>query len=287
MKKSEVIKSQALRNIVAQISSGELVFPANVRATLKIQEALDDPHYGTDNIARMIIQEPLVAARIIAVANSVAYSRFGGGITNVRMAISILGFSTLRSVVAAVIMRQICLAISDHAIREKMEYLWVHSATVAAMAHLLARKVSKIDPETALFAGVVHEVGGFYLLSRAEEFPALLETGTEADHPSADESHELEIARAVLQKLMIPKRVLSSIETCWQGDPVVPPVSLGDTLLLANHLTDTVSPLRQHHQATTKADTGKIDFMVRDKSLQEILAESQEDIDSLTDALIS
>jgi hypothetical protein len=47
MKKSAVIKSEALRNIVAQISSGELVFPANVRATLKIQEALDEPKYGT------------------------------------------------------------------------------------------------------------------------------------------------------------------------------------------------------------------------------------------------
>lgn len=287
MKKSEVIKSQALRNIVAQISSGELVFPANVRATLKIQKALDTPQYGIDNIARLIIQEPLVAARIIAVANSVAYSRFGGGITNVRMAISILGFSTLRSVVAAVIMRQICLAISDHAIREKMEYLWVHSATVAAIAHLLARKVSKIDPETALFAGVVHEIGGFYLLSRAEEFPALLEDGTEVDSPSADESHELEIARAVLQKLMIPKRVLTGIESCWQGDPAIPPVSLGDTLLLANHLTDTVSPLRQRHQTRITANTDTIDFMVGDKSLQEILTESQEDIGSLTDALIN
>lgn len=72
MKKSAVIKSEALRNIVAQISSGELVFPANVRATLKIQEALDEPKYGTDEIAKLIIQEPLVAARVIAVANSVA-----------------------------------------------------------------------------------------------------------------------------------------------------------------------------------------------------------------------
>ena len=286
MKKSAVIKSEALRNIVAQISSGELVFPANVRATLKIQEALDEPKYGTDEIAKLIIQEPLVAARVIAVANSVAYSRFGGGITNVRMAISILGFSTLRSVVAAVIMRQICLAISDNAIREKMEYLWVHSATVAAMAHLLARKVSKIDPETALFAGVVHEVGGFYLLSRAEEFPALLESGTEIDYPPADQSHELEIARAVLQKLLIPKRVMSSIESCWHGAAVFPPVSLGDTLLLANHLTDPVSPLTQRHQTKLTANTGKIDFMVGDKSLQEILDESKEDLDSLTEALI-
>jgi hypothetical protein len=34
------------------------------------------------------------------------------------------------------------------------------------------------------------------------------------------------------------------------------------------------------------ANTGKIDFMVGEKSLQEILDESKEDLDSLTEALI-
>ena len=46
---------------------------------------------------------------------------------------------------------------------------------MAALAHVLSRRVSHVDAETAMFAGIVHEVGGFYLLSRAEEFPALLE----------------------------------------------------------------------------------------------------------------
>jgi hypothetical protein len=56
--------------------------------------------------------------------------------------------------------------------------------------------------------------------------------------------------------------------------------------LLANHLTDTVSPLTQRHQTKLTANTGKIDFMVGEKSLQEILDESKEDLDSLTEALI-
>jgi hypothetical protein len=42
--------------------------------------------------------------------------------------------------------------------------------------------VTGVNEDTALFAGIVHEVGGFYLLSRAEEFPAcwtrIRKTGT-------------------------------------------------------------------------------------------------------------
>src|SRR5450830_1400755 len=153
-------KLEALKKIVAEAKVGELTFPTNVHATLKIQEALNDPECGIETAATLVMQDPLVATRVI-------------GITNVRTAIRILGFNTLRSVVIAVAIKQLHQAVKNTQIKERMEQLWQHCAHVAAMAHLLARHVSNIDPETALFAGVVHEVGGFYLLSRAEELPSL------------------------------------------------------------------------------------------------------------------
>lgn len=281
-------KSEALKSIVAQANLGELVFPTNVNASLKIQEALDDPDCGIETAAKLVMTEPLMAARVVAIANSVAYSRFGGGVTNIRTAITILGFNTLRSVIAAVVMRQLSQAVKDPAIRSKMNQLWQHSAHVAALAHLLARKVSRVDAETALFAGIVHEVGSFYLLSRAEEFPSLLDETAEAHEtdPLA-ESNETFIGRTVLHKLMVPKRVVSAIETLWYGTRETPPETLGCTLLLANDLAPIPSPLDKRSAVELQNVAKTTDFAVGETSLQKILEESAEEIHSLTHSLLA
>ncbi|MEB0137802.1 MULTISPECIES: HDOD domain-containing protein [unclassified Undibacterium] len=278
-------KSQALEKIVAQVSVGELYFPTNVSATLGIQEALNAPDCGIETAAKWIMKEPLIAARVVAIANSVAYSRFGGGVTNVRTAISILGFSTLRSVTAAHVIRQISMAVNNAELRARMELLWQHCAHVAAMAHLLARKISRVDPETALFAGVVHEVGGFYLLARAEEFPALLEPQRCAPDDALLEDHEIVVGRAVLHKLLVPKRVVSAIETLWYGTLTTPPDNLGDTLLLANELCGYPSPLDPRDPVASAAQAARIDFAVGDTSLRALLVLAEPDLASLTACL--
>ena len=236
-------KSEALQSIVAQARMGELVFPANVQASLTIQEALDAPDCGIEDAARLVLKDPLMAARVVAIANSVAYNRFGGGVTNIRTAITILGFSTLRSVITSVVMKQISQAVHDPDIRASMDALWQHSAQVGAIAHLLARKFTQIDPETALFAGIVHEIGGFYLLSRAEQFPALLEPDTVAADGMQTDSEQTVIGRAVLHKLLVPKRIITAIETLWSGLRETPAANLGDMLFLANLLSTAPSPL--------------------------------------------
>ncbi|MFZ6768868.1 HDOD domain-containing protein [Undibacterium sp. Di26W] len=281
-------KSEALKSIVEQASKGDLVFPTNVNASLKIQQALDDPDCGIETAAKLVMTEPLMSARVVAIANSVAYNRFGGGVTNIRTAITILGFNTLRSVTAAVVMRQLSAAVSNPGIRVKMDALWRHSAYVAALAHLIARKVSKVDAETALFAGIVHEVGGFYLLSRAQEFPSLLEIDIAPASPDAlAETDETYIGRAVLNKLLVPKRVVSAVEALWYGMRVMPPETLGDTLLLANELAAVPSPLDPRSPESIRQSASEIDFAVGEGTLLSILSESAEDVESLTATLIN
>ncbi|MFZ6692664.1 HDOD domain-containing protein [Undibacterium sp. SXout20W] len=279
-------KPEALKKIVAEAKLGELTFPTNVHATLKIQEALNDPECGIEAASKLVMQDPIVAVRVVAIANSIAYSRFGGGVTNVRTAITILGFNTLRSVVVAVAMRQINQAIKNPKIRAKMELLWQHSAHVAAMSHLLARKVSKIDPETALFAGIVHEIGGFYLLARADEFPSLQENHDCAIEDELDEDHEIYIGRAVLRQLLVPKRVVTAIETLWYGTLAMPPETLGDTLLLANELTTLASPLDNRSENIIAETAASIDCELEGSTLRQILHDSTDDLHSLVASLI-
>jgi len=155
---------------------------------------------------------------------------------------------------------------------------------VAALSQVIARRVSCVDPETAMFAGIVHEVGGFYLLSRAGEFPGLLDG--EGGFEEWIEHGQVAIGRGVLLKLGVPVPVMGAIEALWNGLRALPPETLGDTLLLAKDLAPFPSPLYQRPGATTLDAAATIDFTVGEGTLAQVLAESAEEVKSLTAALI-
>jgi HD-like signal output (HDOD) protein len=272
----------ALKSIAAEASRGELSFPTNVEATLRLQRALSEPDCHTDMAARLVQAEPLLAARTVAIANSVAYNRAGHDVTNVRAAVQRVGFRTLGALAASVIVRQLASEISDPGLRERANQLWVHSAHVAALAQVIARRVSFVDPDTAMFAGIVHEVGGFYLLARADAYPDIIDGGAD----EWLEHGEVAIGRAVLAKLGVPAPVMGAIEALWNGMRALPPETLGDTLLLAKDLAPLPSPLYQRPGATTVHTAATIDFVTGQGTLAQILAESSEEVNSLTRALI-
>jgi hypothetical protein len=273
---------EAFKSIAAQAGRGELTFPTNVDATLKLQRALNSPDCHTEQAARLVQAEPLLAARTVAIANSVAYNRSGDEITNVRAAVQRVGFRTLNALSAAVIVRQLDSKITDPALRAMADTLWQHTTHVAALSQVIARRVSHVDPDTALFAGIVHEVGGFYLLARAEEFPGLLD-----GDPEEWIGHgEMAIGRGVLLKLGVPAAMTEAIAAMWGGMRALPPETLGDTLMLANDLAPVLSPLHTRPGATTRQSAATIDFVTGDGTLNSILEESADEVRSLASALL-
>ncbi len=234
-------KLEAFGYIAAQAARGDITFPTSVNAVLRLQLALDDPDCHVDEAIRLVLSEPQLAARTVALANTAAYGSGAGGaqVNNVRAAVLRIGYRRLRGLVAALMVRQFGHRIADPLLRARAEQLWTHSVQVAALAQALARHVTKVDPDTALFAGIVHEVGGFYLLSRADEFPGLLEDDTENWGVLVEDVASVEIMR----KLAIPADVADAV--CGLRDAALSqePQSLLDTLVLANRYAMVASPL--------------------------------------------
>ena len=52
--------------------------------------------------------------------------------------------------------------------------LWHEAAHLAAVSHVIARRFTTLNADTALLAGLLQCVGKLYLLTRAARFPALL-----------------------------------------------------------------------------------------------------------------
>ena len=275
-------KREAFKTIASQVEQGELAFPTGAQVALKVRQALDDPECHIETAAKLIQAEPLLAARVIAIANSLVYNRSGREVTDVRVAVTRLGFTTVRSLAMALVTRQMAGKLADQKQQELVNQLWEHTAHVASLAHVIARHVTHQNPETAMFAGIIHEIGGFYMLSRVGDFPGLLN----GDFTDWIENGEVEVGRAVLKKLAVPELVATAIEGYWDGFLAMPPVTLADTLLLAEELTPVSSPLHHLDGLPAGVDkTASIEMVIGEETLSRILSEAAEEVSSLTQAL--
>lgn len=277
---------EILATIAAEAKSGEVIFPTTAEMALKVQRLLDDPDCSVDQLARLVQADPLLAARVVAVANSVIYNRSGQTISDIKNAVSRLGLKTLRVLAASVVVRQMEGMARTPRHRELALRLWERTAHVAALANVIARRVTHQDPDAAFFAGIVHEVGGFYLISRAGDFPGLLE-GDNGSLVAWAERGAAEVGRAVLQRLGVPATVMEAIEGLWDGYMAIPPKSLGDTLLLAGQLAPVESPLAQLAGNAREGTRIDLDVSLDREMLSGIIKESADEVASLIGALRS
>lgn len=270
------------RSIAAKAHQGEMAFPVNVRASFKIKQAIDDPDCALDVLARLIGSDPLLSARLVALANAAVYRRAGVETTTVRAAIMRLGFRPAQSALTAIIVRQFSSAVTHPMLRVASDRLWRHTVYVAALAHIIARQSGSVDPETAMFAGLVHEIGGFYLLASAEGFPGLLDL-----HAEDWEDYGVTlIARGVMQALAVPDCIREAVECIWHGMGAMPPASLADVLALADHLAPISSPLSGRSRAMANGSNDALGFAIGLDAVNSLLEESAQEVDSLVAALL-
>lgn len=274
---------KALRQFANEVEHNELVFSTHAHIALQVRLALDDPDIHLDKAAKVVQAEPLLAARVVALANSVAFNRFGNSISDVRSAVARLGINLIRALSTALIMRQI--SVSPSPLQEALAArLWEHSAHVAALCYVLARRVSHQNPDKAMFAGIVHEVGGFYLISRASAYPGLIDNRANEVGRSAENA---QVTDAVLRALAIPEDIATAVRALSYGNVTLPPRSLTDTLFLANSLTPIANPLES---ATSDVDHTEMLALVAqvmaDKALASVLEESSDELDAIAASLL-
>lgn len=221
-----------LQAIAADLAKRKVAFPTFSRATIKIRQALELPDIGADRLAQTVAIEPLLAARLVQMANSAALNPGGRPIGDVRNAILRVGMASVRSVALAVAMEQLRADASSPTLQRIAELAWRHSVEVAAVAYVLAKRLSRINPDEALFAGLVHDIGHFYLLSQARRFPELEQSPEELEHVLA-EWHP-SIGRAVLHEFQLSEGVLEAVAEHENGHYRLPLRTLPDLVTLAN-----------------------------------------------------
>jgi hypothetical protein len=145
------------------------VFSGSITASAQILRELNKESLSADQMNQRITMEPFLAAKIVAAANTAAYVRYGGAVNDVPSATTILGTRLVRTIVAAVVTRQLGESVSGNNQRTLSESIWSRCAYEAAAGAVLADKPrSAVTPEEALFAGIVRYFGMFYIIGKVD-----------------------------------------------------------------------------------------------------------------------
>lgn len=158
---------------IAEELKGNIVFPTYFDAAFRLRRELQNPDLPIARMAKVVSVEPLIAAKLMQLANSVLYSRDGTPARSLPAAITRLGVNLVRTTALAIAMSQILHAKDMVVFSDLTRDLWDHTIRTAAAARVLARTHTQINPDEALLAGLVHDLGAFYMLYRAAQYPEL------------------------------------------------------------------------------------------------------------------
>ena len=168
------------QELIRAIENDELVLPTLPEVALKVREAAEDPDISIAALAKVIGNDAALTARIIKVVNS-PLLRTNREITDLQMAISRLGINYTCNLATGLAMEQMFQATSD-VVDRKMREVWNKSTEIAGICHALCRHYTRLMPDQATLAGLVHQIGILPILTYAEEHGELLADSISLNH---------------------------------------------------------------------------------------------------------
>jgi len=166
------LESQLLAKFLDDVNHNRINLPTLPEVAIKVREVVQDPDSSAAQIAVTIGSDPVLTAKLLQVANSPLY-RGGAPIENLQNAIARLGQTVVRNIVTGMVMEQLYQTGNSPAIEKHLKELWLHSTKVAAISHVLARKFTKLKPDQAMLAGLIHDIGAIPIYTEAATIPEL------------------------------------------------------------------------------------------------------------------
>lgn len=148
------------------VETDQLMLPSLPKIALSIRDAVESDDSTAEQIAGLLSQDASFSARLVKVANSPLY-RLGKPVDNIQTAVTRLGLGMVRDLVISLAMKQIFQATSD-ALDQHFHKIWNTAVDVSAICNMMATTVSGINPQQALLAGLVHNIGALPIIVMAE-----------------------------------------------------------------------------------------------------------------------
>jgi HD-like signal output (HDOD) protein len=229
---AESAGSAFARELASALAVGHIELPSFPDVALRVQQVLADDAVSTEMVVRIVGAEPMLAARVVSLANSAAMNPSSNQVTDLRTAVSRMGFDSLRAAAVSFAMAQLGSRTEYAHIEQQLARNWRDSVSFASTASVVARRSQRMSPDTALFAALVAGVGKVYLLTRASRHPQLLADAS-AYQAIVREWH-IHIARSLLASWHVAEEVIEAVEAYERrNEEIRPGPPLADVLACA------------------------------------------------------
>ena len=269
--------------LASELSRGKVDLPSFPDIALRVRKVLADEEVSQEQVVRVVGSEPALAARLMQIANSAALNFTGKPITDMRTAINRMGHNMVRSAAIAFAMSQLKKVDSLKGLEKPLDDLWKSSAAVAAMSHAVAKRYSKVNPDTGMLAGLLHGIGKLYILTRSSKHPALF-ADTSTYNQIVRDWHS-PVAKVLLENWDMAEEIVNAVSEYEDMERVHSgPVDLTDVLTVGNLL----AAFKEHPESLeiNMHDVAACKRMNIDRaSYEKLIDESETEIDALRQAL--
>ncbi|MGR9115444.1 MAG: HDOD domain-containing protein [Gammaproteobacteria bacterium] len=155
-------------NFIQMYREDKLVLPSLPTVALKLKQAMNE-ETSIAETAQIIQIDPAITAKLIQISNSALYSPVAS-ITNCHEAVTRLGLNATRTLVMGISLKQLFQS-KDRKLMKAMQTLWRNSLYLSSLCFILAEESAAINPEDALLAGLISDIGAIPLLHFAEQNP--------------------------------------------------------------------------------------------------------------------
>lgn len=169
----EAAQAMDFLNILArELESNSIKMPSFPDVVMKIRDALKTEDCDIQKIVKLANLEPVLVSRLMQSANSAYHNAAANAVTDLNTAVMRLGLQEVKNKAIALAVEQLFIAEQHPAIADGLGTLWRRSIVMAATASVLAENRSSVDPEQAFIAGLLHDIGKLYMLTKSKDYPA-------------------------------------------------------------------------------------------------------------------
>jgi HD-like signal output (HDOD) protein len=199
--------SARVAQLQARLRASPLKIPAMPDVALQVGRLSRDPEVSTAQLSALMGKDPAIAARMMQAANSIGHRGGGREVTSLTGAITRLGLASTRIIVQCVVMEQLFRSRSP-GLNQRVHRRWQHSLETAALAEVLAVHRAGLDGETAMMAGLMHQVGVLPVIAAIDQWEPEALTLEQAE--LLLNAVQAEVGSTVLRRWQVPE-VLAAI----------------------------------------------------------------------------
>ncbi len=266
----------AFRRTISAATVGELSFPTSLDASRRVLKAVKNPDIGLSALAKIVVAEPLLSAKVIRLANSVALNPSNMVVRDVRQAVVARRHRPDQGAGDG----------ADHGsaapfAAPRGDARAVESPVGAQRS--CGRAVLCPDQEADAAERRRGDVrrdrarpGRFYLLSRAAEFPALLEDSVVLAETINDLTERT--TERILGELNLPPSVVDAVLASRKFSGTMPPTTMGDILFIAGAVSPRPDPFDELDARVIPLANSAVALGLDQTMVSEIIAASGDEI---------